>query len=635
MPAPGVPSAADQEATADASWSAVLGYAHQHGLQFGTDIAFTYGPLGFLATPFVAEDATGLRLLTDALLSLATAVGLVVLAWHLKVVWRCVLVGTAVFLLGNIEPRSDLLIEAGLACWGLLTVTTTGGLRRFALGLFVALAAFAALVKISLLVIAGLSVGLLGLDCLARGERKAAWGITAGFGCAFLLGWTALGQSPLHLGAFIAHALSTSHGYNWAMSHEGSRDLKWRGVFTVLAATAVVLVRALNAFEGQDRRAHVRRAILSLWLCGLLFLVWKHGFVRTDRYHAGFYLGFVALLVLALEALPTARVAPRIWGRAFALACWFTCLVTAQSIVLPGDLKASLIQPLRSLRQNAASLIRPAPHQQEIAGALAARRDRSRLPHLGRLVGSATIDMFGCDQTTVLCNDLNYHPRPVFQSYAAYNAPLMRLNEQFYLSAAAPEYVLFCLMGMDRKFPPLEDARTLRHLLMNYELAATEGPFLLLKSRAKTPAALKLLLQGSARPGQPIDLGEFADSDLWMEIDLEPSARGRVYEVLYQPPTIRLALWHGAPEQTKPRRFRAPVPMLAAGFLVSPLLLNNQDVLDLYQGKTVARPRACAIQLDPGTDALWQRSFAFRLYQVQGGLARAASAQSAGTGPSP
>ena len=32
----------------DSSLSGVLNYAHIHGIQFGPDLVFTYGPLGFL-----------------------------------------------------------------------------------------------------------------------------------------------------------------------------------------------------------------------------------------------------------------------------------------------------------------------------------------------------------------------------------------------------------------------------------------------------------------------------------------------------------------------------------------------------------------------------------------------------------
>ena len=34
----------------DSSWGSVLRYAHDHGLDFGTDVVFTYGPLGHANT---------------------------------------------------------------------------------------------------------------------------------------------------------------------------------------------------------------------------------------------------------------------------------------------------------------------------------------------------------------------------------------------------------------------------------------------------------------------------------------------------------------------------------------------------------------------------------------------------------
>ncbi|HVH35435.1 MAG TPA: hypothetical protein VM847_15120, partial [Tahibacter sp.] len=41
----GIPAAGD---ALDGSWTAVLSWAFSQGAQFGDDIVFTYGPLGFL-----------------------------------------------------------------------------------------------------------------------------------------------------------------------------------------------------------------------------------------------------------------------------------------------------------------------------------------------------------------------------------------------------------------------------------------------------------------------------------------------------------------------------------------------------------------------------------------------------------
>src|SRR5689334_168196 len=48
LTAPREPVTTDRES----SWGAVLSYAHERGLQFGPEVIFTYGPLGFLTIPY-------------------------------------------------------------------------------------------------------------------------------------------------------------------------------------------------------------------------------------------------------------------------------------------------------------------------------------------------------------------------------------------------------------------------------------------------------------------------------------------------------------------------------------------------------------------------------------------------------
>jgi hypothetical protein len=223
---------------------------------------------------------------------------------------------------------------------------------------------------------------------------------------------------------------------------------------------------------------------------------------------------------------------------------------------------------------------------------------------------------------------MNYRPRPVFQSYAASNARLMSLNEQFYRSPAAPEFVLFRLEEMDRKMPMLEDGWVLRHLLINYAPVAAEGPFLLLKVRSSESPRLSVLHEGAIELGQPIDLKPYGDADLWLEIEVKPSWMGRVRQFLSRPPTVRLAAWREAGGE-QIIRHRAPASLLAAGFLASPLLLNNGDALNLFGGSGLTRPGAYSVELLPEDERCYERSVRFRVYRIENRLGRNISAESA------
>jgi hypothetical protein len=627
LASPRVPAETEADTIADASWSAVLGFAHEHSLQFGTDIVFTYGPLGFLATPFLSGGAIGLRLAADVLLGLAMATGLALLAWRMPWVWRALFLATGFFLLANISPRNDLLLELALVSWALLAMLARGRVANAFVSIFLAIAVYAALVKVTLLLLAGFTVGWLSLDCFLRDRRRLGIGIALFFAGGLALNWMLVGQHLTHLPEFLRRAFATSDGYNAAMGYEGSLELRRRGIITALAAAIAILCRAFAAFEGRTGERGWRGWLLSAWLLGVVFLVWKHGFVRTDPYHAGFYFGFVALLVLGLEALPVYVSVSRMWGRSAILIGWMVAVLTVQAFILPREIEQSLLQVGLSAWGNLRVLVSPSGQRRELLAAYEAECERLRLPAIRKTVGESTIDMFGAEQLSVLCNRLNYQPRPVFQSYAAYSPSLMQRNQRFYASTKAPEFVLFRLSAMDRKFPPLEDSWTLRHLLTNYEPVGKEDPFLLLRSRGQAPPQLKLLREGTVAPGEKLGLEGYGEADLWLEMSLRSTFWGRILAFAYQPPKTRLVLYSGPPGAPRSRRFRAPAPMLASGFLISPLLINNEDVLGLYQGREVARPSACAIELTPDSQPFWQRTVAYRLYHIESRLGGRAGAE--------
>jgi hypothetical protein len=479
---------------------------------------------------------------------------------------------------------------------------------------FVALAAFGSLAKTLLLLIAGLSVVLLAADLLARGRRRLGVGMVAGFAGAVVLGWMAAGQSLWHLGPCLVNAFAVVQGYSQSLSWEGLPQAVLCGLVVALMAMAMVLIRALSAFEGRDKRTWWRRGLLLTWLSALLFLTWKHGFARGDTYHVVYFFGFVPVLALALEILRPAGRAARYGARGLGAACCVLSVFTLQSLYFSPGWR-SLQQTVRAFGDHAHCLLNPADYRQRMGDVVETKRQETRLPRLRDTIGSASVDVFGQHQVYALFNGLNYRPRPVFQSYVACNARLMRLNEAFYLSGAAPEYVMFSLGPIDRKFPPLEDAMVLRHLLLNYEPAGAEGEFLLLKVKSSQGPRLKLLREGVVRPGERIEVRDFSGVDLWLEIDLKPTLLGRLRQIFYQPTAVRLAAWREGSKGLLSRR-HAPAAMLAAGFLASPLLLSNEDLLGCYTGKPPPRAGAYSVELLPGDGRFWQDSIRFRIYEI-------------------
>jgi hypothetical protein len=617
----------------DSSLSAVLNYAHAQGLQFGPDLALTYGPLGFLMFFYFSPHDAGLRMAADVALCLVAATGLCLLAWRLRPLWRWPLLVLFLWIAANVPTRADLVIDIGLLCWGLLCFVESGRPLLAYVLMFTALATFSALAKVSFLFVATASVALIACDLLIRGRWRLAAGMVGGLGTCFLLAWMGSGQELAHLGAFLANGLAIVRAYNGALGWEGLDLLRTIGLALAPVALAMILLRTLPAFGNGELRRAARRFFLLAWLSLLTFAVWKYGCVRSGR--EMFFLGFTAVLALALEAVPCERRAAQRWARGLALGACAMSLVAMQEFCFP-SWPGSLKEPFRAFGRNLVWLLNPAEYQRQMGEAIVAKRREAQLPRCRELIGRASVDVFGQCQAYALHNDLNYRPRPVFQSYVACSRPLMQLNERFFQSPAVPEYVLFRLYALDRKFPALEDAPVLRTLLENYQPLATEGPFLLLKNVKTGPPAASLVREGTVRPGQAIDLREFGSADLWLEISLEPTMLGRLRQVLYRPSTVRLAAWQ-EPGGKLLVRNRAPAQMLAAGFLASPLLLNNEDVMNLYADRAITRPGACSVELLPGEQGYWQDAVRYRIYRIESRLGRCLPAELAARllGPKP
>ncbi len=628
----------DLDVDADTSLSEVLSHAHQHGLQFGTDLVFTYGPLGYLNFFYYSPYAAGTRLVVSAILCFTVAAGLCLVAWRLRLWWGCALVGAFMFAVVNIVPKTDLVMHTGLLCWGLLCFVESGRRLIMSVVAFAALAVFGGLAKTSGLFLAVPSVVLLGCDLLARGEPRLGVSLVAGFSAAFVVGWMAAGQSLSHLGAHLGKALAVAQGYNQALGWEALPQVTYSGFVVMLLAVSFVVIRTLTWSAGtrstaspgsplesgtrwkssqpaSSQRTGLRRALLFAWLCSVLFLIWKHGFVRADSFHLFDFFGFTPALALALEVLPSERRTARLWARALGVGGCLVPLFTLQALFFASGWK-SLVEPIRAFGYHARCLLKPGEYERRMNEVIEENRSRTSLPVLREIVGRSSVDVFGQEQIYALLNGMNYRPRPVFHSYAACSARLMRLNEEFYLSSSAPEYVMFLLGATDRKFPPLEDAMLLRDLLINYRPVGAEHFFLLLKRNSSRSPRLKLLREGSVRPGERIDLTNSGPADLWLEIGLEPTLVGRLRQFFCRPPPVRLAAWRGEGPKDLLARRRAPAAMLAAGFVASPLLMGNQDVADWYNGRPRVRPCGYSVELLPREERFWQSAIHFRVLEI-------------------
>ncbi len=597
----------------------VLSYAHQQGWHFGTDIVFTYGPWGYLVNRHFIPDQYVMQMVVLILLSLLVATGVCLVAWRLTPLWRLLIVTLFVHLTANIDPRTDLIIYSGILCWGWLCLVASGGSLLFCLFCFALIAVFGIMVKANFLFVALISSLTISIDSLLKKRVAVAILLPLALGAFLTLAWLSAGQSLLQLRPFFSNSWLIIQGYDQVVGLDGPATFRTRGLLVTILGLSAIAIRALAVDPSMPGislgRIPWRTAAVTAWLSLLLFVVWKHAFVRADLYHMGFLFGLVPLLVLSIELLPCSSPNALLFSRCLAVACCAMAVLTVQSLFF-SSFKSSLAQPFISLRANLAVLWRPSVFQQHRRQKYEEARSAARLPGISEKIGQSTVDVFGQEQCYAILNNFNYRARPVFQSYLTFNDRLARLNEQFYLSAGAPQYVLFRLNASDRNFPPLEDALLLRHLLLNFSLVMAEAPFLLLESKTFHSAKLKLQHQASASLNEAVPLPENNEGCSWLEVSLEPNWLGRLRQIIYKPAKTRISFWAGDMKKILSRS-GAPAPMLRAGFIASPLLLKTQDVSNYLNGTNVIRPAAFSIELSSEAQRYWKPTFLFRVYSVE------------------
>jgi hypothetical protein len=224
-------------------------------------------------------------------------------------------------------------------------------------------------------------------------------------------------------------------------------------------------------------------------------------------------------------------------------------------------------------------------YRSEMDASLSLQKQRFECPQIKAEVGQSTVDVFGHYQGIALLNGLNYHPRPVFQSYNAYTPFLIRTNAEFYRSDAAPSFVISTLYSIDYRLPTLDDSEALRVLLLDYELVLQEKGFLLWRRLAQRRAANEEVSESETREiafGQAVTL---AEGNVWCVMEIKESTLGKLRRFLYKPPTLFISVTDKDDRSTV---YRILPGSARAGFILDPYLRSQADIIGL---KTRSAPQ--------------------------------------------
>lgn len=582
----------------DYSWGVVLERAFAERWQFGEEVVFTYGPLGFLAGNAMARiEALAPLVLGNSLLSLVLATAALAVGRRLAG-GRALLFYGFVALLGSWPPVAHLTAVALLGFELIRGATGAGDWRRRA-GL-AGLALFAA-VKFTHLLLASAFVLIFFVLSWYRGRRRDALFGAGEWAAALTLVWLACGQDLAGAWPYLRSSWQLVSAYSEGMAVPAPAGALALGLAVGLLL-GVALVGALRAGAERDRGWALAAAVALF-----LFVSFKQAFGRADAPHlVQFFLSTLLVALLIPDLFPSrAGVRPRM-----GVPVGLVALLSLVSLVRfdPAVGRGLLLDPLRAIAGNARALVAWSAVRADSEAVLARIRAAVDLPRMRDAIGDGAVDLIGWDQALVELNRFRYRPRPVFQSYATLSEPLARLNASFFAGDRAPEFVLVRLRTIDDRLPGLDDALVLRRLPRLYEYVLTEKGVQLWRRRpvATPEPALVPLASGRLAGDGRIDLPDGGGRAIWARLELPLTPVDRARNVLHKASSVHVEV---EDEFGNRSRWLLPRRMAAAGFLLQPLLDSEFALLELASNRTPRRIRSLQVVAPPPGDALERARF--------------------------
>jgi hypothetical protein len=456
----------------DDSFHAGLNMATVQGLEFGTDVVVTYGPLGFLKSYLLFyEWPARLAAVYGLALHLALSLSLV---WALRrnfgvVVSLLVALVAAVLMRGDLSAiaiRDDAGVVVLAVIWAVAAVTARppGFVRPLLVYGGAVFAAIELLAKLNtgLIVLAVLAIGLVAMEG-RRSRDLAAFAATLVASLVAL--WIATGQGLDSIGPFLTSSLDVVSGYSaGARLDWGNRDYDY-----VLFPLVLIACGALAWVASRGLVTLRRLAVLAIFAI-VGFTSVKAGLVSHDPFHMATFYGAMLGLAIAMPLPDQTRVR----GAA---------IVALVGIAGAGLTTASdeypLWDPVANVA-NAADTVATAAIPGELGDEIDANRAELVAEHaldeetLALLEGHR-VHVEPSEASAAWAHELDWDPLPVYQPYIAWTEELDRLNAEALASPDGPDRILRQNLNALGRYPAYESPAAMVAMLCNFEpLRTTE-----------------------------------------------------------------------------------------------------------------------------------------------------------------
>jgi len=551
--------------TLDPSWVLTLNYANIKSLSWGDQFVFTYGPLGYLSTRLGWGVNKYSLFIYDLFVSFNFL--FLFLSLYKTTANRWFIIGfisLVILILPNyISGGNSIILFAFFVFW-LNKIASNTKWYYF-------------LPAVALLVIMfymKFNTGLISLILyymvlgyvMLKNKRVIIFQVSI-FAFAPLLFIYFLASSlKVNLIDYVYNGLELVRGYNQIMYL--SED---NGLYLVLALSLIVFVLAsfLILFIKEKHKNIFYNVLVFILITTPLFVLFKQAFVRADFGHLkDFFIYFPVFMLVIFPYMYNkfkVQIIP-VFLISFAVSLYIINPNFKESIFIKIDKSEYVIRfnnfgPVSGLKIFS---------------------DQNKYPErILNEIKNSTVDTYPWNSYILFENELNFTPRPVFQSYTAYTRDLQNLNFNHYNSERAPNYLVYDFLSIDNRYPLFDEPKLNLSIIKNYKVVDT----FTVQGRKN----VLLEKKNNYKPINFIKTREFAiylggvfipEKDMFYEFEIYNSILGKLVSIFNHAPEVSLVI---RTDKAGLKEFKTSEELLKSGVFSNTFIENTTDFLTLFQ----------------------------------------------------
>lgn len=564
----------------------MMSYFYWSGDQYGTNIVFNYGPVGFLYSLIYFPDVYIIKIVARVIINLNMIICLF-FSFRIINIYRLFFFSIIILFLNMVRD-----VEIFLPTFGFMynEIHRQQGDRqaRSVSFLLLSLMAVVSLAKSSAFILSVPVVMIVTLYNIHRRDYVPYYLISFVFLMAGLLLLT--GQAPENWAAFLVGYLDISRAYHADMGLPASPMylVAW-GIGAALVLSSVPLTRRSGWY-------------LGLLLLGALMITYKASFIRHGTLADT---AALSLAFLAAAQLWTTESRFFGWGHRVALgvvSAGATVIASQALVPIWPDGKA-FERIWQGVDQNIRFFI-----DSDYRVGLQAKLQRDFSDHLATLRAGlpfkdikGPVDAFPIDLGTAYATGLPLAPRPAFQAYFATSRLMTERNAAFLASDRAAASILYRPLTIDGRYPALEDPLSRRAFRRYYDLADRQGAWMLLARRSAPRSEVESCesVQTSLNAETPLP-ESVADQAVWACIAVQPTWIGALVGEVMTPPRVGITVTQVSGQSSAFRFLREAG---SVGFFLSPTLATPDADAAFLAGIIRPEDRVKTVRIDYPQDS--------------------------------